>query len=116
MRVIKASSTSPAGLLIAAVAVAVTVTAAGCGESSGRGDKQRPPLPIVIAIQIGKNEFTASPSKIGAGPFTLTASNQTKLPQILTIKGPRVKRSIPVDANDTSTLKITLEPGDYTLS
>lgn len=110
------TASSPLKLVIAAGLVAASLTAAGCGESSGRGDELRPPLPLVIAVQIGDDEVTGSPSSVGAGPITLIASNQTPLPQNLTIDGPRLRRVLPVDANDTATVKLTVTPGEYTLS
>lgn len=95
---------------------ALVLVMAGCGGGSGRGKNNRPPIPIVVAVQIGENEVTASPQMFGAGPITLLVSNQTRVPQKLTVDGPRLKRTLPVDSSDTASLKIVPQPGDYTLS
>ena len=109
-----------AGAIVRALVVmplAVVITAlGGCGGGSGRGEKDRPPLPLTIAVQIGDNEVTSSPSVFGAGPVTLIASNQTRVPQKLKIDGPRLTRVLPVDPADTATLKATLQPGEYALT
>jgi len=98
--------------LIAFVAAALAV--AGCGDS-GRGEDERPPETLTIAVQIGEDEVTSSPQRFGAGPITMIASNQTPATQQLTIDGPRVERTVPVDPQDTASLKLILEPGEYTL-
>jgi hypothetical protein len=98
--------------LIALVAAALAIV--GCG-GSGRGKAERPPVTLTIAVQIGEDEVTSSPQKFGAGPITMIASNQTPAAQELTIDGPRVNRTVPVDPQDTATLKVALQPGEYTL-
>lgn len=107
-----------ATIVRAPVAVLFVLAIAGlsaCG-GSGRGDEDRPPVPITIAVQIGEDEVTASPSKFGAGPVTLLVSNQTKVAQKLEIDGPKLNRMLPVDPTDTASMKATLQPGDYTLT
>lgn len=94
--------------------VAAALVVIGCG-GSGRGEEDRPPLPLTIAIQIGEDEVTSSPSKFGAGPVTMIISNQTNVGQKMTIDGPRLERAVPVDPADTATLKADLQPGEYTL-
>lgn len=97
------------------IAVATAALAAiGCG-GSGRGDSNRPPETLTIAVQISEDEVTSSPSNFGAGPITMLISNQTSVPQKMTIDGPRLNRVVPVDVRDTATLKANLLPGDYTL-
>jgi hypothetical protein len=93
---------------------AAALAAVGCG-GSGRGDENRPPVTLTIAVQIGEDEVTSSPSKFGAGPVTMLISNQTPVGQQFTIDGPRLNRTVPVDPQDTATLKANLITGDYTL-
>ena len=86
--------------------------AAGTDE---RTSNLRPPAPINVSVEIGDDAVTASPSKFGAGPIELIASNQSSAAHTLTIDGPRVKQSVgPISPQDTATLKVTVSPARYT--
>jgi hypothetical protein len=95
----------------------VAVVPVGCGGTSTRKNKLRPPVPINIAVKVGDDAVDASPTKFGAGPVVVQASNQSSASQRLTLEGPRVKQSFgPINPHDTATLKVNVTPGDYTLS
>lgn len=94
----------------------LAIVLASCGESDNR-DKNRPPVPINVSVQLGARTVTASPAKFGAGPITLLVANQSGASQTVTIDGPRVRQSVgPINPEDTATLKVSVLPGDYTLS
>ena len=74
-------------------------------------------MPINVSVQLGARTVTASPAKFGAGPITLLVANQSGASQTVTIDGPRVRQSVgPINPEDTATLKVSVLPGDYTLS
>jgi hypothetical protein len=89
---------------------------AACGEDDNR-DKDRPAVPINISVQLGARKVTVSPAKFGAGPITLLVANQSGASQTVTIDGPRVRQSVgPINPEDTATLKVSVQPGEYTLA
>ena len=95
----------------------VSLTALGCGGNSARTSNLRPPTPINIGVEIGDDEISASPGKFGAGPIVMVVSNQSSATQTLTIEGPRLRQSVgPISPEDTATLKVTVEQGEYTLT
>lgn len=70
-----------------------------------------------IAVKIGDDAIDVSPAKFGAGPILLQTSNQSSASHRLTLEGPRVKQTLgPINPQDTATLKVTVDPGEYTLS
>ena len=94
---------------------AAAILVAACGEDDDR-NANRPPVPINVSVQLGADKVTASPAKFGAGPITLLVANQSGASQTVTIDGPRVRQSVgPINPEDTATLKLTVQPGDYTL-
>jgi hypothetical protein len=98
-------------------ALAVLSLAYGCGNTDERTSNLRPPTPINVSVAVGDEEISASPSKFGAGPIVLVVSNQSSSSHTLTIDGPEVKQSVgPISPQDTATLKVTVKPGDHTLS
>jgi hypothetical protein len=100
------------GAALAALALAL----AACGSSDNR-NANRPPVPINISVQIGTKKVTVSPAKFGAGPITMLVANQSGASQTLTLDGPRVRQSVgPINPEDTATLKVDVQPGDYTLA
>jgi hypothetical protein len=94
----------------------LTVVLASCGESDDR-NANRPPVPLNISVQLGARKVTVSPAKFGAGPITVLVANQSGASQTVTIDGPRLRQSVgPINPEDTATLKVTVEPGDYSLA
>jgi hypothetical protein len=108
-----AGSASVAGVLLGLVLVL-----SGCGgDDEGRASKLRPPSPIQISVVIGENSVSASPRKFGAGPISLLTSNQSRASHTLTISGPRLEQSVgPINPQDTALLRVTVQPGQYSLS
>ncbi len=97
--------------------VAVALFSASCGGDGERTSNLRPPSPVNLAVVIQDDEVTVSPRKIGAGPLTVLASNQSSASHRLTIDGPQLRQSLgPINPQDTATLKITVRSGSYTLS
>jgi hypothetical protein len=95
---------------------AAAVTVGACGEDDNR-DRNRPPVPLNVSVQLGARKVSVSPAKFGAGPITLLVANQSGASQTVTIDGPRVKQSVgPINPEDTATLKVNVEPGEYTLA
>src|SRR4051794_22686328 len=93
----------------------LAVTLGACGTDDDR-NQNRPPVPINISVQLGARKVTVSPPKFGAGPITLLVANQSGASQTVTIDGPRVKQSVgPINPEDTATLKVSVQPGAYTL-
>jgi hypothetical protein len=89
----------------------------GCGGGGERANALRPPAPIVVAVEIGDARVSASPRRFGAGPISIVASNQSGASRRLTIDGPRLRQSLgPINPQDTATLKVTVNPGSYTIS
>lgn len=94
-----------------------TLSALGCGGGGERANALRPPIPINVAVEIGDARVSASPRSFGAGPITIFASNQSGASRRLTIDGPRLRQSLgPINPQDTATLKVTVNPGSYTIS
>jgi hypothetical protein len=103
-----------AALALASASFVLAISA--CGESDNR-NANRPPVPINISVQLGPKKVTASPQKFGAGPITLLVANQSGASQSLTIDGPRLRQSLgPINPEDTATLKVSVDPGQYTLA
>jgi hypothetical protein len=104
-------------VLLLVVAGAGALPVLGCGGDGERTSNLRPPAPINVAVQIGDARVSVSPSRFGAGPITIVASNQSGASRRLTIEGPRLRQSIgPINPQDTATLKLTVNPGSYTFS
>jgi hypothetical protein len=74
-------------------------------------------VPINVSVQLGARKVTVSPAQFGAGPITLLVANQSGASQTVTIDGPRVRQSVgPINPEDTATLKVSVQPGEYTLA
>jgi hypothetical protein len=117
----RVSSTSGALLSRKRLAVLLVslmaVVPAGCGGTSTRKNNLRPPSAINIAVKVGDDAVDVSPTKFGAGPIVIQASNQSSASQRLTLEGPRIKQSFgPINPSDTATLKVNITSGEYTLS
>ena len=74
-------------------------------------------MPVNVSVLVGPQRITASPDEIGAGPATLLIANQSGASQTLTIDGPRLQRTVgPIPPQDTATVKVTVQTGDYGIS
>jgi hypothetical protein len=104
-------------VVLAAALCVLALALSACGGDNDNHNEKRPPVPINISVQLGANRVTASPAKFGAGPIALLVSNQSAASQTLTIDGPRIRQSVgPINPQDTATLKVTVEPGEFTLA
>ncbi len=101
----------------AAIAAVLLLPAAGCGNGEERTSNLRPPSPVNIGVEIGQERVSVSPRNIGAGPVVVVASNQTNASRQLTVDGPQLRRSVgPINPRDTAQLKVTVQPGTYTIA
>jgi hypothetical protein len=97
--------------------VALPLVGYGCGDTDERTSNLRPPTPINVSVKIGDENVSASPTKFGAGPIVVVASNQSSASHTLTIEGPQLRQSLgPISPQDTATLKVTVAPGEHTLA
>jgi hypothetical protein len=104
-------------VVLAAALCVLALVLSACGGGNDNRNEKRPPVPINISVELGANRVTATPAKFGAGPIALLVSNQSAASQTLTIDGPRVRQSVgPINPQDTATLKVTVEPGEFTLA
>jgi hypothetical protein len=102
---------------VAAAGLSALLLMAGCGGGDERKSGLRPPVPIDVAVRIGDDSVVASPLKFGAGPIRFVASNQSNAAHRLTLDGPRVEKSVgPIPPQETGSMKVTVQPGEYSLS
>jgi hypothetical protein len=86
---------------------------AACGQEDF-ANNPRPATAVELTGVIQEDKVTVSPRKLGAGPVTITVSNQTDDDHTLTLVGDRTKTEIgPINPLDTGTIQKTLEPGIY---
>jgi hypothetical protein len=105
----------------AGAVTAAAVALAGCGSEHDYKNEARPPAPIVLSASISDREVAVSPRAIGAGPLSLTVTNQTDAAQRVTIEsseaageGPGLRQETsPISPNDTATLTADVTPGRY---
>jgi hypothetical protein len=106
------------------VAVALAITAPACGGDEEFANRPRPPATLQISAVIAPTRVTVSPSRFGAGPIELIASNQTSISQRLTLRSQRLiagadqlnQRTAPINPGDTASLKADLAEGVYSVS
>ena len=105
-------------LALAALVVGLLAAASGCGGgNSERASNLRPPVQVNVAVEIGDKRVSVSPTKIGAGPLRVIVSNQSSASSRLSIDGPRLRQSVgPINPQDTATLEVDVNPGQYKLS
>ena len=102
---------------VAGFTLLAAMLGSGCGSGKERVSNHRPPSTINVAVEIGDVRVSVSPRRIGAGPIQVLASNQSTASHRLTIDGPAVKQTVgPINPDDTATFKVTLNPGQYTVS
>jgi hypothetical protein len=105
-------TTSPAVAFITTAAV-VLLPMGACGQGDFKNEP-RPATAIELTGVIQRAKVTVSPHKVGAGPVTITISNQTDDTHTLTLEGDRVREVVgPINPLDTATIQKTLDPGIY---
>jgi hypothetical protein len=103
-------------LIVPLAAGIAALAIAGCGDEDFKNDP-RPPAPIELGALINDGGVRLSPTKnIGAGPATITISNQTADPARLVFEGPTNDSSDQIIAGGTGSMKVDLAEGDYTVS
>lgn len=89
-----------------------------CGSEDFENEP-RPPVQIAITAVITEQEVEVSPNRFGAGPITLTISNQTPEAHSVTIEGTAgadsevLESTGPINPSDAVTIQQDLEPGRY---
>ena len=107
------------GVLIAGTAL-IALIVGGCGVDDSHQNRLRPPEPVVVSAFISDHAVSLSPSRFGAGPITIVATNQSRASQQLTFEtagtGAGVRQTTgPINPSDTATFKTTVRPGLYSL-
>jgi hypothetical protein len=97
----------------AAVVALAAFLLVACGQEDF-ANEPRPATAIELSGVIQEDKVTVSPRKLGAGPVTITVSNQTDDPYSVILAGDRTKAEVgPINPLDTGTIQKTLEPGIY---
>lgn len=97
----------------AAVLALTALPLTGCGGEDF-ANEPRPATAIELTGVIQEDKVTVSPRRVGAGPVTITVSNQTDDPHTVVLTGERTKDEVgPINPLDTGTIQKTLEPGIY---
>jgi hypothetical protein len=102
-------------LIVSVATVAAALSLAACGSSDFKNNP-RPAAPIELGARIGSDGVTIGPQKVGAGPATITISNQTSDPARLVLEGPSDDSSTEIVPQGTGSLQTTLKEGGYTVS
>ncbi len=105
----------------AGVAVAVAFAVGGCGGGDEFANDKRSPTALTLSASITRTDVTVSPSRLGAGPIELIASNLTATSQRLTLTSrtlagrgePLEQRTGPINPGDTASLTADLVQGIY---
>lgn len=101
-------------VLLAAGFAALGVAA--CGDDDFENNP-RPPAPIELSALIADTGVRVSPANdIGAGPATVTISNQTDDAARLVFEGPTNDSSDEIIPGGTGSMKVDLAEGDYTVT
>jgi hypothetical protein len=108
----------------AGVAVALVFTIPACGGDEEFANRPRPPQTLQLSAVVAPTRVTVSPSRFGAGPVELIASNQTAISRRLTLRSERLaagagqlnQRTAPINPGDTASLKADLAEGLYSVS
>jgi hypothetical protein len=110
-------TTGQTGTMRSAVVVlttaAVALPLAACGQQDFE-NTPRPASAIELSGTIKRAEVTVAPHKVGAGPVTITISNQTDDTHTVALEGDRVREVVgPINPLDTAMIQKTLQPGTY---
>jgi hypothetical protein len=102
-------------------AATATAALAGCGGGKQFANNPRPPAPVDLTVYINDHYVTVSPSKVGAGPIIFIVTNQASQSESLQVQsagasaGAPLANTGPISPQATATVKVDLQPGDYTV-
>jgi hypothetical protein len=100
-------------------ALGAALLVAGCGSES-YANRDRPAAPVTVTAAVDGSRVRLSPSSVGAGPVTFIVANLTDRAQRLMFetagRGPGIRSSASVGANDTTQLQVSPKRGSYQLS
>lgn len=93
----------------------------GCGGGDDVASDGPTPAMVEVAASITPANVTVAPSRLGAGPIELIASNLTSTSQQLTLSSaslqdggePLEQRTGPINPGDTASLTADLRQGTY---
>lgn len=111
--------TRSARVTIALAAFALLgVAGVGCGGGEDFANEPRPPVTVEITGVITNERVTVAPNQFGAGPVSLTISNQTPDSHTIILEGEEIDTEEvgPINPMDTATLQKTLPEGTYEVS
>jgi hypothetical protein len=116
LEAIRSARWTTGGIVVALAAIGF----AGCGDEPF-ANRERAPAPITLGVAITPRDITVSPSRIGAGPVELIASNLTSTSQQITLRSetlsagtaPLQQRSGPINPGDAASLTADLVQGTY---
>jgi hypothetical protein len=100
---------------------ALALVAAGCGGGGSYANNPRPPVPVTVTAAIRADGVVISPSKLGAGPILLIATNETGSSQNLTVSqdttgtSDRAASTGPINPQGVGQVKVDLVEGHYTI-
>jgi hypothetical protein len=100
---------------------ALALVAVGCGGGGSFANNPRPPVPVTVTAAIRADGVVISPSKLGAGPITLIATNETGSSQTLTVSQDAGSTSDssastgPINPEGVGQVKVDLARGRYTV-
>lgn len=98
-----------------AAAVAAAIGVAACGDDDF-ANEPRPPAQIELTARISDRGVTVSPGRVGAGPVSITVSNQSGNPAALTLEGPTDAIGEELPPGAVGEFQATLAEGDYEVS
>jgi hypothetical protein len=106
-------------------AISVAVLVAGCGASKDYANDPRPPKPVDVSVTVTDRRVLVTPRRLGAGPVTVTISNQSGRSRDLRLAPPRNSLSAcleadassgPINPMGTARLSVELVEGDCLIS
>ncbi len=99
--------------------VGLTLLLAGCGSQKNYANNPRPPVSASVTAAVFPGRVSVSPSRLGAGPVSLTVANLSKKSLEVTLASVGGSQadstSGPINPQGTATISTSLKPGAYVL-
>lgn len=114
----KARTRSARVTIALGAAALLALAGAGCGGGEDFANEPRPPVTLEVTGVITDDRVTVAPDQFGAGPVSLTISNQTPDSHTILLEGEEIDTEEvgPINPMDTATLQKTLPEGTYEVS